>query len=118
MLQKFYDRFKDDFLHKGSINIVCLGDSITEGCFEQGNKNPLESYPHKLFKLLKEALVRRGVPCGDVQVQYAPGRAGDIPHSFADISRAEKELGYRSCYDIESGIREMVGYYMENFDSK
>lgn len=53
MLQKFYDRFKDDFLHKGSINIVCLGDSITEGCFEQGNKNPLESYPHKLFKLLK-----------------------------------------------------------------
>jgi UDP-N-acetylglucosamine 4-epimerase len=73
---------------------------------------------NELFKLLKEALVRRGVPCGDVQVQYAPGRAGDIPHSFADISRAEKELGYRSCYDIESGIREMVGYYMENFDSK
>jgi lysophospholipase L1-like esterase len=53
MLQKFYDRFKDDFLHKGSINIVCLGDSITEGCFEINNKQPLEAYPHKLFKLLK-----------------------------------------------------------------
>ena len=73
---------------------------------------------NELFKFLKEALVQRGVPCGDVQVQYAPGRAGDIPHSFADVSRAEKELGYRSCYDIESGIREMVGYYMENFSSK
>ncbi len=53
MLQKFYDRLKDDFLHKGSINIVCLGDSITEGCFELGVKKPLEAYPAKLFRLLK-----------------------------------------------------------------
>ena len=70
---------------------------------------------NELFAALKEALVMRGVPCGDVNVQYAPGRAGDIPHSFADVSRAENELGYRSLYDIKAGIREMVGYYMENF---
>lgn len=70
---------------------------------------------NELFAVLKEALVLRGVPCGDVEVKYAPGRAGDIPHSFADVSRAEKELGYRSLYDIKSGIREMVGYYMEHF---
>ena len=70
---------------------------------------------NELFQALKEALVMRGVPCGDVEVGYAPGRAGDIPHSFADVSRAEKELGYRSLYDIKAGIREMVGYYMENF---
>ena len=70
---------------------------------------------NELFLSLREALVMRGVPCSDVQVEYAPGRAGDIPHSFADVSRAEKELGYRSLYDIKAGIREMVGYYMENF---
>lgn len=70
---------------------------------------------NELFCSLREALVMRGVPCGDVQVEYAPGRAGDIPHSFADVSRAEQELGYRSLYDIKAGIREMVGYYMENF---
>jgi UDP-N-acetylglucosamine 4-epimerase len=70
---------------------------------------------NELFAALKEALVLRGVPCGDVEVRYAPGRPGDIPHSFADVSRAEEELGYRSLYDIRSGIREMVGYYMENY---
>lgn len=70
---------------------------------------------NELFAALKEALVLRGVPCGDVEVNYAPGRPGDIPHSFADVSRAEEELGYRSLYDIKSGIREMVGYYMENY---
>ena len=73
---------------------------------------------NELFAALKEALVRRGVPCADVDVEYAPGRPGDIPHSFADVSRAEKELGYRSLYDINSGIREMVGYYMEHFSGK
>ena len=73
---------------------------------------------NELFAALKEALVQRGVPCADVDVEYAPGRPGDIPHSFADVSRAEKELGYRSLYDINSGIREMVGYYMEHFSGK
>jgi len=53
MMQKFYDRLKDDFLHKGSVNIVCLGDSITEGCFEINTKKPFDAYPHKFMKLLK-----------------------------------------------------------------
>lgn len=70
---------------------------------------------NELFRLLKSALMANGVPCGNVDVKYAPGRAGDIPHSFADISRAEKELGYRSLFSIEQGINAMVGYYMENF---
>ena len=77
-----------------------------------------DSLKKELFAALKEALVLRGVPCGDVEVRYAPGRPGDIPHSFADVSRAERELGYRSLYDIKSGIREMVGYYMEHFSGK
>jgi UDP-N-acetylglucosamine 4-epimerase len=68
-----------------------------------------------LFDLQKKDLIDKGVPCGNVDVKYASGRAGDIPHSFADISRAEEELGYRVLFSIEEGIREMTGYYMENF---
>ena len=56
MMQKFYDRLKDDFLHKGSINIVCLGDSITEGCFEINTKKPFDAYPHKFMKLCEKGL--------------------------------------------------------------
>lgn len=73
---------------------------------------------NELFAALKEALMEKGVPCGGVQAEYAPGRAGDIPHSFADVTRAEEELGYRSLYDIRAGIREMIGYYMEHYGKK
>lgn len=53
MMQRFYDRLQDKLVNNGPVNIVCLGDSITEGCFEDGVKNPFEAYPAKLFKLLK-----------------------------------------------------------------
>ncbi|MBR2372744.1 MAG: SDR family oxidoreductase, partial [Lentisphaeria bacterium] len=66
---------------------------------------------NELFALLKNDLLEKGVPCGGVDVKYAPCRAGDIPHSFADISRAEEELGYRVLFSIKEGIREMTGYY-------
>lgn len=35
---------------------------------------------------------------------FAPPRAGDVPHSFADITRAKELLGYAPVVDFESGI--------------
>ena len=47
----------------------------------------------------------------DGDVQYGPERAGDIKHSLADISRAEKHLGYRPKVDFEEGLRRTVEWY-------
>ena len=38
-------------------------------------------------------------------VKYAPERGGDIKHSLADISRAEKHLGYKVLVSFENGLR-------------
>src|SRR5208282_5663828 len=44
-------------------------------------------------------------------VQYAPERGGDIKHSLADISRAQKHLGYKVLVNFEDGLRRQVEWY-------
>ena len=43
-----------------------------------------------------------------------PLQPGDVQQTFADITKARKELGYNPKYNLESGIREFVNWYMEN----
>ncbi|HEY1265034.1 MAG TPA: SDR family oxidoreductase [Terriglobales bacterium] len=44
-------------------------------------------------------------------VAYGPERGGDVKHSLADLSRAEKHLGYRPQVDFEEGLRRTVDWY-------
>jgi len=42
---------------------------------------------------------------------YGPERGGDIKHSLADISLAEKYLGYKPKVSFEEGLRRTVDWY-------
>jgi len=42
---------------------------------------------------------------------YGVERGGDIKHSLADISAAEKSMGYRPKVSFEDGLRKTVGWY-------
>ncbi|MGC1644302.1 MAG: SDR family oxidoreductase [Candidatus Sulfotelmatobacter sp.] len=44
-------------------------------------------------------------------VKYAPERGGDIKHSLADISQAQKHLGYKVLVNFEDGLRQTVEWY-------
>ncbi|HVM92961.1 MAG TPA: SDR family oxidoreductase [Terriglobales bacterium] len=44
-------------------------------------------------------------------VKYAPERGGDIKHSLADISLAQKHLGYKVLVNFEDGLRRTVEWY-------
>jgi nucleoside-diphosphate-sugar epimerase len=44
-------------------------------------------------------------------VKYAPERSGDIKHSLADISLAQKHLGYKVLVNFEDGLRRTVEWY-------
>jgi UDP-glucose 4-epimerase len=44
-------------------------------------------------------------------VKYAPERSGDIKHSLADISLAQKHLGYKVRVDFEEGLSRTVEWY-------
>lgn len=50
----------------------------------------------------------------DIEPIFGPGRAGDIKHSNADISKAKRLLGYEPEYDFERGLNEAIEWYREN----
>jgi UDP-glucose 4-epimerase len=45
--------------------------------------------------------------------KYGPERSGDIKHSLADITLAEKYLGYKPAIDFEEGLKRTVAWYRE-----
>src|SRR5712692_2868581 len=60
---------------------------------------------NQTFRLLKTLIGYTG------DVKYAPERAGDVRHSLADISRAEKYLGYKPKIEFEDGLSRTIEWY-------
>src|SRR6266404_854261 len=60
---------------------------------------------NETFKLLQGLTSYSGSPI------YAAERGGDIKHSLADISLAEKHLGYKPKVNFEDGLRRTVEWY-------
>lgn len=50
----------------------------------------------------------------DIQPIYAAERTGDIKHSNADISNAQKMIGYNPDWDFERGIKQAIQWYKEH----
>jgi UDP-glucose 4-epimerase len=50
-----------------------------------------------------------------ISPQYDPPRSGDIRDSQADVSRAEKILGYRPLVQFEEGLRRTWNWYSESW---
>jgi UDP-glucose 4-epimerase len=60
---------------------------------------------NETFKLLQDLTSYRGFPI------YSSERGGDIKHSLADISAAERHLGYKPKVNFEDGLRRTVEWY-------
>jgi UDP-N-acetylglucosamine/UDP-N-acetyl-alpha-D-glucosaminouronate 4-epimerase len=78
---------------------VATGDS--DGIYNIGSGHPTSV--NELAKLVNS------VSGADITPVYEPGRAGDIRHSRADISRAAA-AGYHSEYSLEAGLGETAQY--------
>ncbi|MGD0212752.1 MAG: SDR family oxidoreductase [Terriglobales bacterium] len=60
---------------------------------------------NETFHALKELTGYKG------SVEYGSERGGDIKHSLADITLAEKHLGYKVLVNFEDGLRRTVEWY-------
>lgn len=69
---------------------------------------------NQLVQYLKEYLSEYDSAIADVEVKHGPNRAGDIPHSLANIDKAKNLLGYDPQYSMEQGLKEAVKWYWEN----
>ena len=62
---------------------------------------------NEVVVLLREILQYRG------EVRRGPERIGDVKHSVADLTCAEKSLGYKAIVDFEEGLRRTVEWYCQ-----
>lgn len=69
---------------------------------------------NKLHKLIKNRVEQSGSKKGNSQLIYRDFRAGDVRHSLADISKAEKLLGYAPQYTIDTGLDKAAAWYTVN----
>ena len=65
---------------------------------------------------LKEFLSNYNPKIKDVEVVFGPNRIGDIPHSHADISKANKILNYNPEFSLKEGLKESIDWYWENLN--
>lgn len=65
--------------------------------------------PHSINELVAKVL--EAVGRTDLEPQHLPPRMGDIRDSFADISRAASQLGYRPKFGFEEGLRQTVAWF-------
>lgn len=53
-----------------------------------------------------------------IDVNYGPPRPGDVKHSLADISKAQKLLGYKPEVLFRDGLEKAYRYYLEEYSVK
>ena len=70
---------------------------------------------NRLFELLSDSLGREGRHLAKTLPTYRDFRPGDVRHSQADISKAQRLLGYRPTHRIEQGISEAMPWYIRQF---
>lgn len=67
----------------------------------------------QLFTLVRDNLVPFGVPA-NTEPEYRDFRAGDVRHSLADTSKAQRLLGYEPTHRIADGIRAATRWYVDH----
>lgn len=65
----------------------------------------------QLFLLIKKNLEQNSVVYLKDPV-YGEFRAGDVRHSQADISKAQRLLNYTPAFDVESGLKQAMPWYI------
>ena len=77
-----------------------------------------ETTLNELFAYLKAELSRFDRDISQIEAEHGPVRAGDIPHSKADISRISALLGYTPEYSVKTGLQQTAKWYFENLTAK
>ncbi len=85
--------------------LACTAPSgeVAGGVFNVATGRRTDLY--QTFQILKKLTGYSG------EVKYGPEREGDVKHSLADISLAEKHLRYKPKVDFEEGLTRTVAWY-------
>lgn len=96
-----------DFTH---VSDICAGllatltaENVVGETLNLGHSEPVEI--RTLIALLEEALQKKA------QIDFQPEKPGEMPLTNADLTKAERLLGYRPQVPLYEGVREFVAWY-------
>ena len=69
---------------------------------------------NELFHMIRKKLKARVPGLVENEPIYRDFRAGDVRHSQADISKAQKLLGYQPTHTIDKGLEEAMDWYVQD----
>lgn len=69
---------------------------------------------NQLYEMIRSLLAPRFPHLKDSKPVYRDFRAGDVRHSQADISKAERLLGYAPQYKIAQGLEQAMDWYVHD----
>jgi nucleoside-diphosphate-sugar epimerase len=52
----------------------------------------------------------------NLNIKYTDPRPGDIKHSYGDISKAKRLIGFESKFNQEEGLRDYFAWYSEKYN--
>ncbi|MBI5396402.1 MAG: GDP-mannose 4,6-dehydratase [Verrucomicrobia bacterium] len=85
--------------------MACIRGSFGYEIFNLGNSNTVEL--RYLIELIERALGRKAV------IDRQPEQPGDVPITFADVSKARRMLGYEPKIKIEQGVAKFVEWFRQ-----
>ncbi len=107
-----YGQMKRDFTYIDDIvdgiiaslaKVASLGNEI----FNLGGSDPVDLL--EFIKIIEKKLNKK------TKKEFLPLQPGDVPTTFADVSKAQKLLGYQPKVKIEEGVGEFVNWYREYY---
>jgi UDP-N-acetylglucosamine/UDP-N-acetylgalactosamine 4-epimerase len=78
-----------------------------------GHRTTLNELHQRLAAALQQELPALAVP----PAEHAEFRPGDVRHSQADISKAQRLLGYQPTHDVGAGIAATVAWYIARYST-
>ncbi len=86
--------------------IACTQKKFGYEIFNLGNSQTVKL--SRLIELLESALGKKAI------INRQPTQPGDVPRTYADISKAQRLLGYQPRVKIEDGIPKFVDWFLQN----
>jgi len=75
-----------------------------------GNSKPVQL--RSLISRLQKTIGKKA------KVKMFPAQNGDVPLTFADITKAQKLLGYKPNTSLETGLQKFVDWFQEHNEKK
>jgi UDP-N-acetylglucosamine 4-epimerase len=66
---------------------------------------------NQLFAVLRDGMAAHGHACAGFEPEYRDFRPGDIRHSLADVSQAQRDFGYAPVAGLRDGLEDAIAQY-------